>query len=126
MDKYTVFVGTLEVLNDGQTQDGRREVEFEAERLGEHTVYGYGRDGRPTETRGVTETLYRAADGRLVVHSKDWSRWRGEPNIDSLHLATDDDLGPGGRFEDLGYACGMGRPWTLDEALRRDGLEGGE
>lgn len=119
MDKYTVFVGTLEVLNGGQTQDGRREVAFEADRLGEHTAYGYdSKRGNLTDTRGTTETLYRAADGRLVVHVNDWSRWQGEPNTESLHLATDADLEPGGRFEALGLACGMGRPWTLDEALR--------
>jgi len=118
METIMLLVGTLEVLSDGQTQDGRREVVFEAERLGEHTAYGYDdKTGRLTETRGTTETLYRAADGRLVVHSKEWSRWRGEPTIESLHLAVDADLGPGGRYEALGHECGMGRPWTLDEAL---------
>lgn len=119
METITVLVGTLEVLSGGQTQDSRREVVFEAERLGEHTAYGYdSKRGNLTDTRGTTETLYRAADGRLVVHSKDWSRWQGEPNIESLYLATDADLEPGERFEALGLACGMGRPWTLDEALR--------
>ena len=119
MDKYTVFVGTLEVLNGGQTQDGRREVAFDGEKVGSITTYGYDTRGNLTDTRGTTETLYRTADGRLVVHVDDWSRWQGEPNTESLHQVTEDDLRPGGRFEDLGAACGYGRPLTLDEALAR-------
>jgi hypothetical protein len=118
MDKYTVFIGTMEVLSDGQTQDDRRPVEFEADRLGEYTAYGYDdKSGRLTQTRGTTETLYRAADGRLVVHSREWSHWRGEPTIESLRQVSAGDLEPTGDYEALGVACGMGRPWTLDEAL---------
>lgn len=121
MDTITVLVGTLESLNGGRTQDGRREVVFEGETLGSQTEYGYdSKRGNLTDTRGTTETLYRAADGRLVVHVKDWSRWQGEPTIESLHQVTEQDLQPGGRFEALGHECGFGRPWTLDEALRRD------
>lgn len=124
MDTITVLVGTLESLNGGRTQDGRREVVFEGETLGSQTEYGYdSKRGNLTDTRGTTETLYRAADGRLVVHVKDWSRWQGEPTIESLHQVTEQDLQPGGRFEALGHECGFGRPWTLDEALRRDGPE---
>lgn len=124
MDAITVFVGTVEALNGGRTQDGRREVTFEGEKVGGLTTFGYDtKRGNLTDTRGTTETLYRAADGRLVVHVKDWSRWQGEPTIESLHQVTEKDLQPGGRFEALGHECGFGRPWTLDEALRRDGPE---
>lgn len=118
MDTITVLVGTVAALNGGQTQDGRREVAFAGEKLGSQTEYGYDdKRGNLTDTRGTTETLYRAADGRLVVHVRDWSRWSGEPTIESLHQVTEDDLGPGGRFEALGHECGYGRPLTLDEAL---------
>lgn len=124
MNTITVLVGTLETLNGGRTQDGRREVIFEGETLGSLTTFGYdSKRGNLTDTRGTTETLYRAADGRLVVHVKDWSRWQGEPTIESLHQVTEDDLRPHGRFEPLGHECGFGRPWNLDEALRRDGPE---
>lgn len=120
MDTITVLVGTLETLNNGESQDGRREVTFEGEKLGSLTTYGYDtRSDRLTDTRGETETLYRAADGRLVVHVNDWSRWRGEPNTESLHAVTETDLQPGGRFDALGAACGYGRPLTLDEALAK-------
>ncbi len=72
MDTITVLVGTVEALNGGQTQDGRREVTFDGEKLGSQTEYGYdSRRGNLMDTRGTTETLYRAADGRLVVHVKD-------------------------------------------------------
>lgn len=118
METITVLVGTLETLDGGHTQDGRREVTFEGEKLGGMTTYGYGRNGSLTETRGVTQTLYRAADGRLVAHVDEWSRWRGEPNIGSLYQVAEEDLRAGGRFEDLGYACGFYGALTLDEALR--------
>jgi len=118
MDTITVLVGTLESLNNGQTQDGRREVTFEGETLGSLTTYGYDtRRGNLTDTRGSDETLYRAADGRLVVHVKDWSRWQGEPTTEHLHHVGEHALQPGGEFEALGLACGYGRPMTLDEAL---------
>lgn len=118
METITVLIGTLEPLSNGAAQDSRREVQFEGERLGARTEYGYDtKRGNLTDTRGTTETLYRAADGRLVVHVDDWSRWRGEPNTESLHQVTERDLQPGGRFELLGAECGYGRPLTLDEAL---------
>ena len=116
MEEQTVWVGTL-IVGNGISQDNRREVRFKAEELGRLTTYGEGPSGGLTDTRGGTETLYRAADGRLVVHVKDWSKWQGEPNTEYLIGASEADLQPGGRFEDLGNACGFGRPLTLDEAL---------
>ena len=119
MEKITVYVGQVVVMSNGAQQDTRRPVTFEGEKLGEYREYGQGRDGGPTDTRGTIETLYRASDGRLVVHSNDWSNWQGEPNTETLQEVTPADLQPGGDFEDLGDACGMGRPLTLDEALSR-------
>ena len=119
MDKVTVYVGTVVSGSSGQTNDNRRPVEFEAEELATRTEYGTGRGGGITDTRGVTETLYRAADGRLIVHVDDWSRWQGEPNTKSLHQITEADLLPGGQFEDLGQETDeYTRPLTLDEALQ--------
>lgn len=124
METITVFVGTVNTTNSGFVQDGRREVSFDGELLGSRTEYGYDdRRGNLTDTRGMTETLYRAADGRLVVHVKDWSRWQGEPTTEHVHAVTEADLLPGGRFEDLGHECGFGRPLTLAEALNRGGLD---
>lgn len=122
MDTQTVYIGTLETLSNGASQDNRREVEFSGEKLGSTTAYGYdSRRGNVTDTRGVTETLYRTEDGRLVVHVKDWSRWQGEPNTESMHVVTEEDLGPDGRFWAVGAACGFGRPLTLDEAIAIEG-----
>lgn len=118
MDKQTVYIGTVEALNGGRVQDDRRTVEFIGESLGSRTEYGYdAKRGNLTDTRGVTETLYRTEDGRVVVHVKDWSHWQGEPTTESLHVVTEADLGLGGRFEAIGAVCGFGRPLTLDEAL---------
>jgi hypothetical protein len=116
MEKVTVQVGSLAVLSNGARQDSRRPVEFVGEQLATRTEYGSGDHGL-TDTRGVTETLYKAEDGRFIVYVEDWSRWQGEPNHYSLREASAEDLGPGGRYEDLGREAGMGRPLTLDEAL---------
>ncbi|MFZ5915530.1 MAG: hypothetical protein ACOYZ7_01175 [Chloroflexota bacterium] len=118
MDKITVYVGNVITGNGGQCNDTRLPVEFEGELLAKRTEYGKGRDGVGiTDTRGVTETLYKTADGRLVVHVDDWSRWQGEPTTESLHQVTEADLSIDGRFELLGKEDGLGRPLTLDEAL---------
>lgn len=117
-DKITVLVGSVVAGSSGQTNDNTRGVEFEAEELASRTEYGLGRDGVGiTDTRGVTETLYKAADGRLVVHVKDWSHWQSEPNTYTLHEATEADLSATGRWAALGAEAGMGRPLTLDEAI---------
>lgn len=119
MDTIKVCIGTVETLSGGgRVQDNRREVEFAGEKLGSLITYGYDtKRGNLTDTRGVIETLYRHADGRLVVHVKDWSHWQGEPTTESLFVVKDEDLQPGGRYEALGTECGFGRPLTLDEAI---------
>jgi len=119
MDTITLHIGTVMTGSSGQTNDNRREVQFTGEELASRTEYGVGRGGL-SDTRGVTETLYRAEDGRLLVHVKDWSRWQGEPNTYSLHEIGEADLQPGGRFEWLGAEAGYGRPLTLDEAIKRE------
>jgi hypothetical protein len=133
MATVTVQVGSIRMLNSGEVQDVRRDVEFEGEKLAKWTEYS---TGDHSNTRGVTETLYEATDGRLVVHVKDWSQWRGEPTTLSLHLVTPADLGPGGKYEflgeeagfgpggkheSLGAGAGLGQPLTLDEALSEAG-----
>jgi hypothetical protein len=116
MEKQQVWIGTVVATSGGITQDATRQVEFVADKLGARTEYDY--DGeRLTDTRGVTETLYRTEDDRLVVHVKDWSHWAGEPTTYSLHEVVAEDLQPGGDFEALGAECGFGRPLTLDEVL---------
>jgi len=118
MDKITVQIGSVVSGSSGQTNDKRRDVQFVGEKLTSRTEYGTGSDGVSlTDSRGVTETLYRTDDGRLVVHVKDWSHWQGEPNVYSLHQITEADLSPTGKYAELGADAGMGRPLTLDEAL---------
>jgi len=128
MDTIKLTVGTVQSSSSGTaTRDTRREVEFQGELLATYHEAGTGRDGNPTDTRGAIETLYRAADGRLVVHVHDWSHWQGEPDTLTLHEVTEADLSGNGRFADLGHVAGYGRPLTLDEALTpRDALEYGE
>lgn len=112
METIKVFVGSTKTLSGGQFVDNTRPVEFVGEELGAfHTLTG------DNDTRGVKETLFRAEDGRLIVHVREWTKWQGEPDIHSLHEVTEKDLQPNGRFEFLGAACGFGRPLTLDEAL---------
>ena len=124
MENITVFVGSVTAGSGNLVQDNRREVEFEGEKLAKLTDYGTGRDGAPTDTRGVTETLYKTGDGRLVTHVEDWSRWQGEPDVCSLHEVTAADLSGSGRFARLGIEAGYGHPLTLDEALAGDEMRG--
>ena len=115
MEKITVKIGTIDT-GDSIEQDLTREVEFVGEKLGSHTEYGY-LNGRVVETRGVTRVLYRAEDGRLLIHINDWSHWVGEPDELSLQEVDEEELGPTGRFSFLGRECGLSRPLTLDEVL---------
>ena len=72
---------------------------------------------QPDNTRGVTQTLYRTADGRLVVHVEEWSHFYGQQTFETLREVTEADLLPGGRFELPGMNSGFWTPLTLDEAL---------
>lgn len=117
MATIEVQIGTVNTLSGGRRVDNLRTVQFEGEELASRTEYGSGRDGGPTDTRGTTETLYRAADGRLIVHVKEWSHWQGEPTTNTLREVTAADLDPTGAFALLGDEAGMGRALTLDEAL---------
>lgn len=117
MEKIEVYIGSVVTMNNGRTQDAQRLVVFEGEELGRLTTY-YDEDPRRADTRGTTQTLYKTADGRLVVHTNNWSRWQGEPNVATLQAVTEADLQLGGEFEALGHESGFGRPYTLDEALK--------
>jgi hypothetical protein len=117
METIKIFVGSVVAGSSGQQNDTRRLVQFEGEQLGQYTEYGEGRDGGITDTRGVTQTLYKTTDGRLLVHVDNWSRWQGEPSIEALHQVEEKDLEIGGRFEALGIEAGYARPLTVDEAL---------
>ena len=117
METVKLWIGSVTTGSGGLVEDGRRPVEFEAEMLGELTTHHYDDRGGLSDTRGATETLYRTADGDLLVHVKDWSRWQGEPTVEHLHGVTEADLSVGGRFEDLGRQCGFGRPLTWREAV---------
>lgn len=120
MAEIEVYVGLVETMNGGTVQDTRKKVIFEGEKLGCYREYGQ-KEGHLTSARGTTETLYDAADGRLVVLVDNWSNWEGEPSTETLVEVKPGDLEPGGRFYALACACGLGRPLTLEEAL--DGVE---
>ena len=116
MDTFRIEIGTVVAMNNA-TQDNTWQVEFIGEKLATRTEFGTTHKGAITDTRGVTETLYKTEDGRLIVHVEDWSWWQSEPTTYTLYEATEADLQPGGRWELLGAEAGLGRPLTLDEAL---------
>ena len=127
METVRLTVGSICSNHSGLVfEDSRREVAFEGDELASLCTPGKGRDGRPTDTRGRDETLYRTAGDpeRLLAHVHSWSQWQGEPTIDTLTEVTPAMLDPGGLFEMLGLQAGLSRPLTLDEALERmDGSE---
>jgi hypothetical protein len=116
MDKIRLTIGTRRTLQSGQPDDNLRPVEFVGEELGSFTAYHGDND-----TRGVTETLYETEDGRLVVHSADWTKWQGETSSYSIQEVEEEDLGPGGRFERLGFEAGYQDALSLDDALLKAG-----
>jgi hypothetical protein len=109
-------VGVERCLQDGRVEERMQVAEFDGERVAEVNLFGTHR-GKVTDTRGTRQALYRTADGRLVVHVEDWSNWQGEGSHCRLHEVHAVDLGPIGKFAELGQEAGMGRPLTLDEAL---------
>ena len=120
VETIKLHIGTVERGN-AFTQDNTRAVEFVGELVMSRTEYGYDdRTAKLSDTRGVTESLYKSEDGRLLVYTEDWSRWQGEPTTTSLHQVTEADLQIGGQYEALGHEAGYGRPLTLDEALAND------
>ncbi len=116
MAKITVSIGSFQVGHGGQVNSTLRPVEFEGEMVAQYVEYGT-HEGNVSDARGVTQTLYRIAEDRLVVHVEAWSRWLGETTVTSLHQVVLPDLQVSGRFEALGHKAGFGRPLTLDEAL---------
>ena len=117
MDTIKVYIGSIQTGSSGLTRDTTKTVEFEGEAIASYNEPGTGRDGGVTDTRGVKQTLYRTADGRLVAHTECWSHWQNEPTSYSLVEVEPSDLQPGGNFETLGDVAGYGRALTLDEAL---------
>ena len=120
MQEIKLSVGRISTSRNGTiNDDGTKEVRFHGEELGSLSIPGYDNHNQLTDTRGTSQTLYRAKDGRLLVHVHEWSNWQGESTIYTLHLVVEEDLQTEGRFEDLGAVVGYGRELTLDEALDR-------
>ena len=109
MESIRVRVGSETSTSSGAYRDLTQMAEFTGEKIGSWC------DGLD-DSRGVEETLYKAEDGRLVVHVRQWSNWQGESTRYHLQPIEQADLEPGGSFEFLGAAAGMSRPMTLDEA----------
>ena len=116
MERQKLLVGSITTASGGVTLDTTRVVEFDGEKLAELHQAGMHKGG-VSDTRGTKETLYRAEDGRLVVHTEDWSHWQAEPTTYILQEVTEDDLQGTGRYAMLGLEAGMGGPLTLDQAL---------
>ena len=116
MERIEIEIGRTQRASDGSESCTMRTVEFRGEELAKRSVAGQHK-GRPTDTRGTRETLFRTEDGRMLVHVLQWSHWQGEPDIATLQEVSEADLGVNGQFEFLGQQAGFGRPLTLDEAL---------
>jgi hypothetical protein len=96
MAMQKLLVGSVRMVA-GRRRDLTRIVEFEGEKVATHTMVR-GADGM----RGVTETLYRTVNGRLIVYVENWSKREEEGTIYSMLEVTGEDLRKGGRFETLG------------------------
>ena len=110
METITVYIGSVLTGVVGGGTDTRQKVQFEGEQLGECLSSGINRTvcGK-SETRGTSQTLYRTADGRLLVHVYEWSQQPGDPSVETLHEVSAADLQPSGRYALLGADCGFAR-----------------
>ncbi len=127
METIRLEIGSAVVSDSGRLLENWRPVEFEGEKLAEVNSYGtHPRSGAPSNTRGTVQSLYRTADGRLVVHVYNWSRWQGEPDTKQLCEVSEADLSPTGRFAELGHEVGFWNAMTLDQALQTQGDQRGE
>ena len=119
MDTITVGADLVAVLSS-ERRGTLRAVVFTGEQVGE-PYREFGRDplhpnAYLTQTRGEIQTLYRTDKGVLLVHVKTWSDWQGDALTATLYRLTDDaHLQPGGRFEGLGRAVGIGQPLTFNQ-----------
>jgi len=120
METIRLEIGSS-VVNSGRVIEDWRPVEFEGEKLAEVSRYRARSD-----SRGTVQTLYRTADGRLVAHVYNWSRWQGEPDTKQLCEVSEADLSPTGRFAQLGHEAGFWDTMTLDQALQTQGDQRGE
>lgn len=118
MDKIRISIGTI-----SSERNTMRTVEFVGEEvlslLNERWVWtntGKG-ERRQAYSINIIQTLYRAIDDTMVVHTRRWSRWHGEPTIYTLESVGKGDLEPGGCFEKLGAEGDFRRPLTLTAAL---------
>lgn len=116
MDEITVTVGMYQTSN-GIVLDERRKVKFRGEKLAEKEYPERSLDGRLSNNRGVTRTLYRTDGGAYIVHVHAWSKWAGEPDTWRLYRITEEKLLPGGEYDDLGLAAGLWEFMPLDKAL---------
>ena len=122
METIRLEIGSSVVNNSGRVIEDWRPVEFEGEKLAETHPHS----GARSDTRGTVQTLYRAADGRLVVYVYNWSRWQGEPDTKQLCEVSEADLSPTGRFAQLGHEAGFWDTMTLDQALHMQDDQRGE
>ena len=113
----SVVIGSSTHSSGGHVHQRLRDVEFRAELLGSYSEPELC-SGSPN--RGTVYTLYCTAAEALVVHVTCWTHWQGETETFRLYSVTISDLQIGGEFEDLGNACGYGRPLTLAEAIEQE------
>jgi len=108
-------IGWDRLRSSGEMEKYLKPVMFRGEELGRITTLE-----RDNGSRGYTETLYRAEDGRLIIYSSNWSRWQDEFSYYSIEQVQEDDLRLGGEFEKLGFECGFANFLSLDDALNSD------
>ena len=118
MSILRIYVGEFESSESG-TRDERDIVSFEGDELADLRHEDPSKFYNPGGSyMDMTKTLYKAADGRLVVHSEIAGEIGGTVRSSSwIEQVTVEDLRPGGRLEDLGQQLRPKRTLTLDQAL---------
>jgi len=109
--KHHLFVGTLS--RDGSRLNEKTHVHaFEAVELATIRGYDAKERGALDPARGLRQTLYRALDLRLLVHTETWNLRNGAQMSFTLEEINKEDLQPGGKYQDLGFEAGY---WDTDQ-----------
>ncbi len=123
MELQRVHVGWVTVQDGGSGEEDHSlamDVEFKAAFIAEDEVT-YDAPDVPFESYSHSvERLYRTDDARYIIHRMDFATGSGDDRLEvwgTLIEVSEEDLGLGGEYRDLGRLAGIDKTLTLDEAL---------
>jgi len=121
MELQRVHVGWITVQDGGSGEEDdslAMDVEFKAACIAENEVTFDAPDVPFESYSHSLERLYRTDDARYIIHRMDFADSSEPLEVwGTLIEVSEEDLGLGGEYRDLGRLAGIDKTLTLDEAL---------